>query len=680
MRRPPESTSLRRLAGIALLALLFAGLGCGDRKLAEVDRSPLADAAALLQAEDRRDPGPARARLHSAEAQVRARAAVALGRIRDAADVPLLSDLLQDPESTVRAAAAFALGLLQDEGGVPGLIAALDDASAEVRAQAARAMTRQPGAGEHAGLLLPILRSRDPVATPAVLYGLWRLQSEAVIDEVLALTAAGEGELRSAAAYCLMRMLSAAAVGATPVPGGTALDAAARGRAVAALRRLARDDDERIRELAARALGGPDLPGAVDLLLGLLEDPVWRVRVNALRSLGNAGDFPAADLLPALQDENPNVQLAALAALASLPAGGPAADVVRELLARPEAPFRAAAAAALAAWEGDSFLPTVRAMAAAEEPAIRAAAAGILGPIQNADAAALLTELRRDAEPQVQAAALTALAARPDMEARALGLEGLQAVDFTVRSAAVGLFPVDDTLPLEALASGWEAAFEDPQNDVRMAIARAAGAAPPGGRADDLLERMLRDDPDWRIRVEAAAMLRRRGIDAAAGPLATGRELSYYEGVLLDADRPHRAVVETQRGRIVLELFAADAPLTVRNFEELARSGYFDGLTLHRVVPNFVIQGGDPRGDGWGGPGHQIRCEINGRLYGRGTLGMALDGYDTGGSQIFVTHTPQPHLDGGYTVFGQVLEGMEIVDSALQGDRILSVSIEWGSS
>ena len=98
-------------------------------------------------------------------------------------------------------------------------------------------------------------------------------------------------------------------------------------------------------------------------------------------------------------------------------------------------------------------------------------------------------------------------------------------------------------------------------------------------------------------------------------------------------------------------------------------------LTFHRVVPNFVIQGGDPRGDGSGGPGHQIRCEINQRPYVRGTLGMALDGKDTGGSQFFITHTPQPHLDGGYTVFGQVVEGMDLVDQVVQGEVIRQVRV-----
>jgi cyclophilin family peptidyl-prolyl cis-trans isomerase len=123
-----------------------------------------------------------------------------------------------------------------------------------------------------------------------------------------------------------------------------------------------------------------------------------------------------------------------------------------------------------------------------------------------------------------------------------------------------------------------------------------------------------------------------------------------------------------------VELLAEDAPLTVENFLALARRGYFDGQEWPRVVPNFVIQGGDPRGDTSGGPGYAIRDEINRHPYERGTMGMALSGPDTGGSQFFLTHSPHPHLDGGYTVFGRVVEGMDVVDAILQGDRIIRVS------
>jgi cyclophilin family peptidyl-prolyl cis-trans isomerase/HEAT repeat protein len=137
-----------------------------------------------------------------------------------------------------------------------------------------------------------------------------------------------------------------------------------------------------------------------------------------------------------------------------------------------------------------------------------------------------------------------------------------------------------------------------------------------------------------------------------------------------------KAVLTTEKGTFTIDLLPEDAPLTVDNFIKLARSRYFNGLEVHRVVPNFVMQDGDPRGDGNGGPGWSIRCEINMVPYERGSVGMALSGKDTGGSQWFVTHSPQPHLDGGYTVFGKVNDaGMRVVDNIVRGDKILTVRI-----
>jgi cyclophilin family peptidyl-prolyl cis-trans isomerase len=136
-----------------------------------------------------------------------------------------------------------------------------------------------------------------------------------------------------------------------------------------------------------------------------------------------------------------------------------------------------------------------------------------------------------------------------------------------------------------------------------------------------------------------------------------------------------QAYIDTSKGTIQIELAVLDAPRAVANFVSLAGKNYFRGVQLHRVVPDFVVQDGDPRGDGEGGPGYTIRDEINQRPYLRGTVGMALDWADTGGSQFFITHSPAPHLDGRYTVFGQVVTGMDVVDRLQQWDTIERVRV-----
>jgi peptidyl-prolyl cis-trans isomerase B (cyclophilin B) len=136
-----------------------------------------------------------------------------------------------------------------------------------------------------------------------------------------------------------------------------------------------------------------------------------------------------------------------------------------------------------------------------------------------------------------------------------------------------------------------------------------------------------------------------------------------------------KAIIETDKGNMVVELFEKEAPNTVDNFVKLINKGFYNGLTFHRVLPNFVIQGGCPKGNGTGGPGYSIKCEINPRKHLTGTLSMAHAGKDTGGSQFFITHSPQPHLDGVHTVFGQVIEGQDVVNKIKPKDVMKKVTV-----
>jgi peptidyl-prolyl cis-trans isomerase B (cyclophilin B) len=146
----------------------------------------------------------------------------------------------------------------------------------------------------------------------------------------------------------------------------------------------------------------------------------------------------------------------------------------------------------------------------------------------------------------------------------------------------------------------------------------------------------------------------------------------------IDPQRAYAARIETEKGTIRLELFARHAPRTVNNFVFLARQGFYDGVSFHRVIANFMIQGGDPTGSGRGGPGYRFADEIRGNplKHEAGSLSMANAGPDTNGSQFFITHAPQPHLDGKHTVFGRVVEGQDVVNAIRQGDRMLRVTID----
>lgn len=141
-----------------------------------------------------------------------------------------------------------------------------------------------------------------------------------------------------------------------------------------------------------------------------------------------------------------------------------------------------------------------------------------------------------------------------------------------------------------------------------------------------------------------------------------------------------KALIETNKGNMTLELFEDDAPNTVKNFVKLAESGFYDGLHFHRVIPNFVIQGGCPKGDGTGGPGYSIDCELDGekQYHDRGAISMAHAGRNTGGSQFFICHSRDntAHLDRNHTVFGKVIENVDVVDNIRQGDQIVSIQIQ----
>jgi peptidyl-prolyl cis-trans isomerase B (cyclophilin B) len=144
----------------------------------------------------------------------------------------------------------------------------------------------------------------------------------------------------------------------------------------------------------------------------------------------------------------------------------------------------------------------------------------------------------------------------------------------------------------------------------------------------------------------------------------------------IDTSKQYTATIETEKGDLVLELFASDVPMTVNNFVFLARDGFYDGTTFHRVVPGFVAQGGAPTGTGTGTPGYRFDDEFSEHTHITGALSMANSGPNTNGCQFFITYAPQHHLDGKHSVFGQLIEGMDVLERLEQGDVIIRVTID----
>ncbi len=161
-------------------------------------------------------------------------------------------------------------------------------------------------------------------------------------------------------------------------------------------------------------------------------------------------------------------------------------------------------------------------------------------------------------------------------------------------------------------------------------------------------------------------------------PAPTLKPMSYSvpPPMTINTSKQYTATIETGKGNIVLELFASDVPVTVNNFVFLAREGFYDGTTFHRVISSFMVQGGDPTGTGTGGPGYTFADEFTKHTHVTGALSMANAGPNTNGSQFFITYSPQNHLDGKHSVFGQLIDGMDVLEVIEQGDTIVRITIE----
>ena len=679
-----------RRYGPALLAVLLL-TGCGPKAAPPIAMEPAITAHDqkmrwILQLEDERQlrggGGDLVALLQDAEPRIRRRAALAAGRVRlSEAVAPLTTVLQSDRDPEVRQMAAFAIGLIGDAAAAPALTAALADPDPLIQGRAAEALgliAHRPAAAAvgamiaahvSAGVLNGVaaddLASPKSPAVEAVRLGLYALVRLSGYDALASAMLGPNGQPRSRwwpVAFAFQRMNDP--------------------RAVPVLLALLQGDGQLTRSFAARGLAASKDPRGLAPLLAIAENAgePTAVRIQAIRGLAAIGDPKAAASLiriVATPKADANLRLESVTALGVLKA--PAAmEMLIDLASDAWPAMRAAALTALSRTDVDTFMSALSSLTPDDHWSVRAALAAAVGGLDRERAEAPLTSMLRDADQRVIPAVLDGLAKVGAANAAAEMRARLTAEDPVVRAAAArGLATLKAGGAAAPLTEAASLAARDGLYVARAAAIDALVALDPAAARPVLAAALT--DKDWAVRVRAAEHLRR--LDPAAdlspmrpAPAPAVPELAAVD-TFVDPKYSPSAYLDTAKGTIQFELAVLDAPRTVANFIALVRKGYFRGVQLHRVVPDFVVQDGDPRGDGEGGPGHTIRDEINQRPYLRGTVGMALDWADTGGSQFFITHSPQPHLDGRYTVFGQVIAGMDVVDALSQWDTIERIRV-----
>ncbi|MGH9871335.1 MAG: peptidylprolyl isomerase [Pyrinomonadaceae bacterium] len=678
----------------------------------------------IVRAEDeRRWDNDLRELFKARNANVRARAALAAGRIGTEEAVADLIPLLQrDDEPEVRAMAAFALGEIESPLGADALVALLSDLhDSPQRSRAVEALGKitaalpkeqEKRAHELAAVVLEALNfeasRRSAPDNLTILLGLTavlRAKPDGAGPIVARFLHYSDPRVRADAANTLARL---------KLKDGNE-----------ELRKLlVSDPDPVVRANAARVIGATEDRASFDALLDrALKDKDSRVRVSAIRALGALKDLRAADPLTKqpIKWKAQNEALELITALGNIFAsrGGDhrpklMGDSPIELSARglvdlevdngsvmaihPEVHVAAArinpedyekAVEEYFRWTEKDLLFPFRSW---RKSAALAQGLGVMPTLKSDVYGPGILTLQIEAEKRLRVMlsdprlpvlatpdVLQALAEFKPNDLDEVLRKHLNESDVVISATAAGLFA--DLPPDEASANALIAALptslSDVQlNDAALSILDALGKQKTA-KANDAIKTAL-NSPDHLIRRKAVAVLKANGagdFSSRIGTVQTRNTAADYQRALDRIGRRFDAVVTTSKGSFTIELLPDDAPLSVDNFIQLAKRKYFNGITIHRVVPNFVIQDGDPRGDGNGGPGYQIRCEINESPYQRGAVGMALSGKDTGGSQWFVTHSPQPHLDGGYTVFGNVVTGMDVVDSIARGDVIRSIVI-----
>jgi peptidyl-prolyl cis-trans isomerase B (cyclophilin B) len=669
--------------------------------------------ARIAQLEDARwgGDGELAALAEHADAKLRVRAVRALGRMpwpEEGAEITrALLTCMFDPDASVRAEAAFALGMRGDPSAGDKLVfVALDhheaDKDALVRARAVEALSKLERPDLHARLL-DALEDSDPRVRLEAAQGAARWPATApnagAVDERLVARLKSE-EQRDVVTYLLFaleRRKASAAID-TFVRFSTADDAEQRLYAVRGLRafasepallghlwRASTDGDARVACEALLALGNSKHESTLDYLLAAAANPRPSVRRCAWEALGAwTGAIDDRARFAALAEKLP-VGLRVLESFKGEPSSAVRAAMLTMVL-----PFTERLMVIV---EGDSYfsetamtLGDLRQLAPLDSLWI--AVAKGLADCRHGDSVEILASMTTQPSVAVRGAAVEALAKHPGPATRKVLLELLNDGDNGVRlAAAIALAEMLDASDVAPLAQAYDSTRGDGAPEVRFNVLQAL--AKLGGDGAKALARRALFDDDAFVRRTARNVLDHLAKDDPQTPSLLQQSLAHRGAAELARrtaaveTRTHRSnpfvAVVTTRGTLRFELFPDEAPLHVENLLRLAERDYFDGLTFHRVVPDFVVQGGCYRGDGngggtWRGREDALRHEITPRKYVRGSLGMPrYDDLDSGGSQFFVTHRSTPHLDGRYTIFGELREGFDVLDALEVGDVILDV-------
>lgn len=663
--RPPIHRAVGLAVCVAVGVSLAAQCSHGQTQTQSRYRSLFAAAGprdsllALATWEDGRVTGGGRlfSYLQSPNPLIRLRAVQVVGRIQDAQDVAHLLPLLNDGNEEVVRETVFALGQIGSPEAAPALITRAKTASPEMLALIAEALGKT-GGPEAAAALEELLHAfRSDVRAAAVL-ALARAAEPSSVHAILVAVHDGEPQVVWRAACALEKFESE--------------------RIVKVLIPLLEKEDAVVRAYAARTLGRKKAKEAVAPLVECLSDTDPAVAINAADALGrileksaNGGVVaPLGELLR--RHDNHHVRKAAAAALGSNRHKNAKDYLVQSILDKSPG-VRIESYRALAAVLGKDAAPFLANGMNDGEKLVRAAAVesfGIAGDKSAIDR--LIITAAKNPDPALRAAAVRALAHFDKKTVSTTLVTRLEDEDWVVAAeAATALGDLKDERAIPALIAASARRRNRVDVDVRLEVLGALKKMRAAQGRDLAFEAL--DDADRRVRAAAKALLEEIGVPVPE--IKSDRQ--FYE----ERFEPKRrndiappfgtkgAVIKTARGDIEIELFGDDATQNAASFVKLAQEGFYDGLVFHRVVPNFVVQGGCPRGDGWGDAGFAVRAEVNQHRYARGYIGVADSGKDTGGSQFFITHSPQPHLDGRYTVIGRVTKGMDVVDKLDQGDR-----------